>query len=235
MTLHSVADNLAHVRWELEQACLRCGRRTDSVRLLAVSKTHPSSAIREAYQCGQRLFGESYAQELRQKGPELADCPGLEFHFIGHVQSNKVRWVAQHAACVHSVHNEKLLSLLSAEATGLNKVIDVLFEVHLSPEEEKSGCLPEELPSLVKAAMALPGIRARGLMTMPPLDGDAESARPYFAELRRLREAVVAKTGVVGFDELSMGMSGDFEVAVQEGATMVRIGTAIFGAREYPA
>lgn len=231
MTLHHVADNLTRVRLALDQACVRCGRQPGSVLLLAVSKMHPSSAIREAYAGGQRLFGESYAQELKQKAPDVANCLGLEFHFIGHLQSNKVRWVAQHCSCVHTVHNQKILRLLSDEAVALGRVMEVLFEVHLSPEEAKSGCLPEELPGLVRLALTLPGVRPKGLMTMPPLDGDAESARPYFAALRKLQQQVVAEFALEGFNELSMGMSGDFEVAVQEGSTMVRIGTAIFGER----
>lgn len=233
MSHTQITSNLDQVRQAIELAARACGRPADSVRLLAVSKTHPADAIREAWRAGQRLFGENYAQELREKAPALAGLDGLEFHFIGHLQTNKAKWVAQHAHWVHSVDSVRLLEALSAEAEKLGKVLTVLFEVHLSPEESKSGCDPEQVPQLLEAALTLPGVSPAGLMTMPPWELDAEAARPYFAKLRQLRDQLAQQFQLPSFGELSMGMSGDFPVAIQEGATLVRVGTAIFGQRDY--
>lgn len=233
MSHTQITSNLDQVRQAIELAARACGRSADSVRLLAVSKTHPADAIREAWSAGQRLFGENYAQELREKAPALAGLDGLEFHFIGHLQTNKAKWVAQHAHWVHSVDSVRLLEALSAEAEKLGKVLTVLFEVHLSPEESKSGCDPDQVPQLLEAALRLPGVSPAGLMTMPPWELDAEAARPYFARLRQLRDQLAQQFQLPNFGELSMGMSGDFPVAIQEGATLVRVGTAIFGQRDY--
>lgn len=233
MSHTKITSNLDSVRKAIGLAALACNRPAESVRLLAVSKTHPAEAVREAWSAGQRLFGENYAQELREKAPAVADLAGIQFHFIGHLQTNKAKWVAQHAHWVHSVDSVRLLEALSAEAQKLGKVLTVLFEVHLSPEESKSGCQPNQLPSLLEAALQLPGVSPAGLMTMPPWELDAEAARPYFATLRQLRDQLAQQFVAPGFRELSMGMSGDFPVAIQEGATLVRVGTAIFGQRDY--
>ncbi len=233
MHADSIQNNLNQIRRAIAQAEVCAGRPAGSVRLLAVSKTHPANAIQEAWQAGQRLFGESYAQELREKAEALHDLPDLQFHFIGHLQTNKAKWVARWAHCVHSVDSKRLLVELANEAAKLDRVLDVLFEVHLSPEATKSGCQPEDVPALLEAAISLDGVRPVGLMTMPPLDLEPDSARPYFARLRRLRDGLATQFGLADFTELSMGMSGDFEVAIQEGSTLVRVGTAIFGSREY--
>ncbi len=222
--------NLERVRRELADACARAGRAPDAVRLMAVSKTHPAEALREAYAAGQRLFGENRVQEMQTKAPALADLQGLEMHLIGPLQNNKTGRAAELFYAVDTLDSEKTAARLNAGAEALGRVLPVLLEVKLSPEETKHGLAPEELPALLAAVAALPYLRAAGLMTVPPMGEGAESARPYFRRLRALREehAVQHPTLV----ELSMGMSGDFAVAIEEGSTTVRIGTAIFGKRE---
>ncbi len=233
MNSEHIAHNLETVRRELHKACIDAGRAPKDVALLAVSKTHPAQFIQQAYQAQQRCFGESYAQELASKAAELAALGDIDFHFIGHLQSNKARMVAAHASWIHSVHSLKLLETLSAESVRTGRTLQVLFEVHLSPEESKSGCSPDLLPQLVEAALELPGVEPRGLMTMPPWDDDPEVARPYFRKLRELRDKLRDAYAIESFEQLSMGMSHDFKVAVQEGSTIVRVGTAIFGNRNY--
>ncbi len=195
------------------------------VTVVAVSKTHPPEAVREAYAAGQRDFGENYAQEWRDKAAALADLPDLVWHFVGSLQTNKVKLLLgaapPRAAWVHTVDREELARELSKRATARGAGVKVLLEVNVAREPQKAGCAPEEVPRLAAAVGALPGLELRGLMCIPPAEGDP---RPHFRALRALRDGL-------GLPDLSMGMTADWEAAVEEGATLVRVGTAIFGAR----
>ena len=189
--------------------------------LVAVSKTQPAAAIREAYAAGQRDFGENYAQEWREKADALADLPDLRWHFIGGLQTNKVKYLAGRVAFVHTVDREELARELSRRFGQKGAVARVFLEVNTGGEASKAGCAPEHAPALAAAIRALPAVELVGVMGIPPPEDDP---RPHFRTLRALREAL-------GVRELSMGMSGDWRVAIEEGATFVRLGTAIFGAR----
>jgi pyridoxal phosphate enzyme (YggS family) len=191
------------------------------VRLVAVSKTQPVEAIREAYAAGQRDFGENYAQEWRQKADALTDLTDLTWHFIGGLQTNKVKYLAPRAAWVQTLDRAELARELGKRYAAAGATAKVLIEVNLGGESQKSGCAPERVEPLVALAIGLPGLEVAGLMCIPPPDQDP---RPHFARLRGLRDQL-------GLRELSMGMSADWRVAVEEGATMVRLGTALFGAR----
>ncbi len=198
----------------------------EGVTLVAVSKFHPLEALREAYDAGQRVFGESRAQELQAKAPQMP--PDTEWHFIGHLQTNKVRPVVAHASLIHSVDSEHLLRAIAAEARRVGKRVDVLLQVHVALEETKFGFLPEELKSLLESGILTEledAVRVRGVMGMASNVDDPDRIRDDF---RRIRECLPA-----GCDTVSMGMSDDWPIAVEEGATMVRIGSSIFGAREY--
>lgn len=217
-----LADRLEEVENRLAKACQKAGRSRADVLLLAVTKVFPVTAIQEAYALGMREFGENYVQEFEGKYPQVQGLAGARFHLIGHLQSNKSRKAAELFDCVHTIDSPKLARRIDEAATTAK---DVFLEVKLSEEQSKHGCSPEDLPALVDAVKALPKLKLRGLMTMPPWDDDAEKARPYFAQLRRLAEQF-------GLRELSMGMSNDLEVAIEEGSTLVRVGTALFGSRK---
>lgn len=208
------------MRERIAAACARARRDPASVRLLAVTKVFGPEAVREAYESGLRDFGENYVQEMERKAPALADLKDARFHLIGHLQSNKTKKAAQLFSSVDSVDSVKLAARLDAEATPL----DAMIEVKLSAEESKSGADPADLPAIADAIRAARNLRLVGLMTVPPWSEDAELSRPYFARLREL----AARHGI---PELSMGMSNDLEVAIEEGATWVRLGTALFGRR----
>lgn len=233
-----IAGRITALRAAIAAACERAGRDPQGVRLLAVSKLQPVSAIVEAMAAGQQHFGENYAQELRDKDAELRlvrDAAGLTWHFIGPLQRNKVNLVLGRAALIHSVDRIELIEALRArhgrsEGTPAQ---DVLIEVSLAGEEQKAGCAPSAVPQLLDAISASGGsLRCRGLMCMPPLSDDPEASRPYFRKLRQLREELSRTPRAhVELIELSMGMSHDFAVAIEEGATLVRIGTALFGPR----
>lgn len=225
---NEIAARLADVRERIEAAAARAGR-PGGVRLLAVSKTKPVEAIRAAYAAGQRAFGENYAQELAQKAEALRDLPGLEWHFIGRLQRNKAKQVAQVAQAVHTVDRADLAVELGKRAAAAGVTLRVLVEVNVSGEASKGGCLPAELGAVLAAVRAAPALTAVGLMTIPPDTADPNDARPFFAALRRLRDE---HGGAAALPELSMGMTHDFPVAIEEGSTLVRVGTAIFGARE---
>ena len=226
----SIAENLERVHAELAAACARAGRRPEAVRLMAVSKMHPAEAILEAYAAGQRLFGENRVQEMQIKAPALAELKDLELHLIGPLQNNKTGKAAELFGAIDTLDSAKTAARLNAAAEALGRVLPVLLEVKLSPELTKHGLAPEDLPALLEAVASMPNLRATGLMIVPPLEGDAEAARPYFRRLRELRDVHAARYPTL--TELSMGMSGDFAVAVEEGSTTVRVGTAIFGRRE---
>jgi PLP dependent protein len=226
----TIADALAHIRERINQAELRCGRQPDEVRLVAVSKTVPTEAIQEAISAGAALFGENYIQEAREK---IALTGGaVEWHFIGHLQSNKAKYAVELFSLIHSVDRLSLAEELNREAAKKNRILPVLIQVNISGEETKSGIDPAGIRQLIQQAAQLPNLSVRGLMTMPPWFENPEEARPYFIALRKLRDELAnEKIPNVSLTELSMGMSGDFEVAIEEGATLVRVGTAIFGER----
>jgi pyridoxal phosphate enzyme (YggS family) len=225
----SIAANLERVRNEVADACARARRDPATVALMAVSKVHPVEALLEAYAAGQRLFGENRVQEWQGKAMAAGGLDGLQMHLIGPLQNNKTAKAAELFQAVDTLDSVKTAQRLSDAAQGLGRVLEVLIEVKLSHEEAKHGLAPEELPGLLAAVRGMDGLRVSGLMTVPPFDEDAEMARPYFQSLRRLRDENVAACATL--TQLSMGMSGDFRVAIEEGSTCVRVGTAIFGKR----
>ena len=223
-----IAENLNLIRQRIRAACERAGRDADSVLLLAVSKTHPAEAVQAAAACGQIFFGESKIQEAKAKIPL---CPGrLRWHFVGHLQSNKARDAVEWFEMIQSVDSLALAREISNRCGQAAKTMPVLIEVNVAGEASKFGCRPEQLLAELKEINALPRLAIHGLMTIPPFATAAEKARPYF---RRLRELKLQCEEILGapLPHLSMGMSGDFEVAIEEGATIVRLGTALFGER----
>jgi len=218
-----IEQRLTDLRERVAAAALRAGRRPEDITLVAVSKTKPAADILAAYQAGQRHFGESYVQEFEQKSRELTNLPGAVFHFIGKLQSNKAKQAAKLFQVIQTVDSEKIARRLNAAGHSL----DVFIEVKISAEEAKGGAPEEQLPELKRYIESCDNLRLRGLMGMPPWSDDGEHSRPYFRKLRALGEQL-------GLAELSMGMSHDFEAAIEEGATLVRIGTALFGKRVYP-
>ena len=225
----TIRDNIQTIGERIRAAEQRFGREPGSVRLLAVSKKHPAATIREAFAAGQTLFGENYVQEMVEKSLELADA-GIEWHFIGPIQSNKTRLIAATARWVHSVDSFKVAKRLSEQKPTDAPEINVCLQVNISGEASKSGVQVGELLALATDMAALPGIRLRGLMAIPAPEHDFTRQRAVFAQVRACQKALIAQ----GFalDTLSMGMTDDMEAAIAEGATIVRIGTAIFGVRE---
>jgi pyridoxal phosphate enzyme (YggS family) len=228
----SIAGNIREIKQRIAHAALESGRDPVTVQLVAVSKTKPAAAIAEAFNCGQLIFGENYVQELVAKVAELPS--EISWHFIGHLQSNKVRQIAGLVDMIHSVDRLSLAREIDRQWGLLGKSCEILIQVNIASEATKSGTSSEELLDLVREVAALPNVRIKGLMTMPPFFDDPDAARPYFAALRVLaREVEKEEIAGVEMRELSMGMSGDFEVAIGEGATLVRVGSALFGEREY--
>jgi PLP dependent protein len=230
----SISLNIAEVQQRIATATRRAGRQAHNVVLMAVSKTHPAERIREAYAGGIRVFGENRVQEFAGKAASLLDLSDAEWHMIGHLQSNKVAKAAELFGAVDSLDSVKLADRLNAAAEKENKKIPVLIEMNLGGEESKSGITPESryLEDLLLAAPRFEALEFRGLMTVPPFSDDPENARPYFRRLREIRDAIARrKRPGISIDVLSMGMSHDFEVAIEEGSTCVRVGTAIFGER----
>jgi pyridoxal phosphate enzyme (YggS family) len=223
-----IAQRLAEVRGRIERAARTAGRDPATVRLLAVSKTKPTQSVEAAYQAGAREFGENYAQELVDKQRALAHLSGISWHFIGRLQSNKARLVAPIAAMVHAVDSQKLATELARRAEVRSTPLEVLVEVNVGDETSKGGVAPSALEGLLVAIEKIPTLRLRGLMSIPPPTEDLEAARAFHRVLRGLRDA---HGGVERLPELSMGMTADLEVAIAEGATIVRVGTAIFGER----
>jgi PLP dependent protein len=231
----TIGDNIAAIRERIAGAAQRAGRSASDIALMAVTKTHPAERIVEAYEAGHRLFGENRVQEFAEKFPALTNLPDADFHMIGHLQSNKAGKAVEVFHAVDSLDSAKLGERLNAAAAKAGKTIDVLIEINIGGEEVKSGIAPDsvELEELLAAVPAWESVRVRGLMTVPPFTEDPEGARPYFRRLRELRDCLAARNlPAVSLDQLSMGMSHDFEVAIEEGSTCVRVGTAIFGARE---
>jgi len=231
----SIAEKVAAVRERVASAVRRAGRDPEEIAVMAVTKTHPPELIREAHATGLRLFGENRVQEFAAKASALADLENAEWHMIGHLQSNKAGKAVELFAAVDSLDSVKLAERLDAAARALGKNLAVLIEVNVGGEAAKTGVAPNsrDLEELLLAAQRLEALQFRGLMTVPPFADDPEHARPYFQELRELRDAIAArKLSAVSMDVLSMGMSHDFEVAIAEGSTCVRVGTAIFGERD---
>ncbi|MET0790559.1 MAG: YggS family pyridoxal phosphate-dependent enzyme [Polyangiaceae bacterium] len=240
--MSEIVDRLEQVRARLAAALNSAGRAPDSARLIAVSKFQPASAIRAAYAAGQRDFGENYVQELEDKARELADLEDLRWHMIGHLQRNKARTVAPLAALIHTVHSVELAHELDKRAAPValegarafiigEPRLSVLVEVNVGGEAQKSGCAPHALGDVLRALQDAQHLRVAGLMCVPPHSEAPSAARPFFDELVRLRDA---HGGAQRLPELSMGMTADLEYAVAAGATIVRVGTAIFGERERP-
>jgi pyridoxal phosphate enzyme (YggS family) len=233
----SIPENLAAVHERINGAAQRARRPSEEIALMAVSKTQSAERIREAYDAGQRLFGENRVQESAAKIDALQDLHDAEWHMIGHLQTNKAVRTAELFQAVDSVDSLKLAEKLNSAAVTLGKKLEVLIEINIGGESAKSGAAPDslELEELLIAAPRLEALVFRGLMTVPPFTDDPEGARPYFRKLRELRDTIASrKLPAVAMDQLSMGMSHDFEVAIEEGSTCVRVGTAIFGERTKP-
>ncbi|WP_165670026.1 YggS family pyridoxal phosphate-dependent enzyme [Metapseudomonas otitidis] len=225
--MSTIAKNIAKVRARIREAAQASGRDSSTIGLLAVSKTKPADAIREAHAEGVTDFGENYLQEALAKQAELTDLP-LTWHFIGPIQSNKTKPIAEHFHWVHSVDRLKIAERLSAQRPAHLPPLNICLQVNVSGEASKSGCAPEDLPALAKAVSGLPNLRLRGLMAIPEPTDDVAAQHAAFARLRQLMTDLD-----LALDTLSMGMSHDLEAAIAEGATWVRIGTALFGARDY--
>ena len=227
----SIAQNLATLRTEIAEAAHRAHRDPATVALMAVSKMHPIECLLEAHAAGQRLFGENRVQEWQSKAPQAP--VGIEVHLIGPLQSNKSTRAAELFAAIDTVDSLRLAQRLNDAARALNRVLPILLEIKLSPEDTKHGLPPPDLPALLEALKPLENLSPEGLMTVPPWPSDIaradDEARPYFAQLRQLRDAALPATPTL--TQLSMGMSNDFRAAIEEGSTCVRIGTAIFGRR----
>ncbi len=230
----SITSNLNAIQERIARAARRAGRNPGDVALMAVTKTQPAKNVMEAYNAGHRLFGENRVQEFAEKFPKLSALKGAEFHMIGHLQSNKTGKAAEIFHAVDSLDSVKLAQRLNDSARQQHKIMDVLIEINVGGEEAKSGVEADltELEPILSGAAHWPNLRIVGLMTVPPFTDDPEEARPYFRKLRELRDLLSARDfPSVRLHQLSMGMSHDFEVAIEEGSTCVRIGTALFGAR----
>lgn len=226
-----IKENVERILERIEKACHEAGRSTDSVKLLAASKTRTPKEIEEAFESGIKLFGENRVQEAKEKIPLLSHLP-IQWHMIGHLQTNKVKKALELFDCIQTVDRESLVRELDKRLLSLGRKLPVLIEVKLSPEETKHGCPLEDLERLTELVLSKETLELKGLMTVPPYFEDIDKVRPYFAKLRELKEKLEQSFNVK-LPELSMGMSHDFEAAILEGATIVRIGTAIFGERNY--
>lgn len=243
--MSDIGYNLEQIEMRITDACRRSGRERNEVTLIAVSKTRPVSDVEEAIRCGVREFGENKVQELTEKYDQVSlpapdDIPvpddyPVHWHLIGHLQRNKVKYVIGRTCLIHSVDSLRLAEEISVQSENRNIVCDVLAEVNIAGEDSKYGVLPEELLPFIEALAKLPGIRVKGLMTVAPFVENPEENRLYFRRMHELLIDIKSKNiDNVSMETLSMGMSGDFETAIEEGATMVRIGTSIFGERYYP-
>lgn len=221
---------LENVKDRINKAAFKCGRDPESIHLVAVSKTISTNRVREAIMAGVTTLGENYVQEARNKFNVLGTFP-VSWHFIGHLQSNKAKYAVRLFDLIHSVDTLKLAHELNKQANKVNKIQDVLIQINISKEPSKSGSDIQNAANLIKDIVLLENLSVKGLMAMPPFFNNPEKARPYFTALRVLRDQIQKVFPGVVLNELSMGMTGDFEVAIEEGATLVRIGTAIFGER----
>ena len=221
-----ICHKIQEIEQRLARACEKAGRKREEVLLLGASKYANAEKIREAYQCGVRAFGENRAQDFLKKFEELKDLP-IDWHFIGNLQTNKVKYIIDKVSLIHSVDRQSLAEEIQKRAERLGKVQDVLIEVNVGKEETKGGVYEEDLEKLFEYCLSLKNLRVLGLMAIPPYKENPEEVRPYFVKLRKLKEKL-EELYKIKLPHLSMGMSGDFEVAVEEGATIVRIGSAIF-------
>jgi len=221
-----ICQKIQEIEQRLARACERAGRKREEVLLLGASKYANAEKIREAYQCGMRVFGESRVQDFLKKFEELKDLP-IDWHFIGNLQTNKVKYIIDKVSLIHSLDRQSLAEEIQKRAERLGKVQDVLIEVNVGKEETKGGVYEEDLEKLFEYCLSLKNLRVLGLMAIPPYKENPEEVRPYFVKLRKLKEKL-EDLYKIKLPHLSMGMSGDFEVAVEEGATIVRIGSAIF-------
>ncbi len=232
--VNDIARNIQSIRERIAKAAAACGRTEGEITLVAVTKTFPAEAISRAIAAGLRQFGENRVQEAEGKILYFRSLSGLQWHLVGHLQSNKARRAAELFDLIHSLDSVKLARRLDQAAKEIGKVISVLIQVNLAGEETKFGASPESVREMIEALSDFKALRVEGLMTIPPYFDDPEDVRPYFAKLRSLSERLEAEMpGCLGRRHLSMGMSHDFEAAIREGATMIRIGTAIFGARQH--
>ena len=227
---NSIAENVKRIRWEIDEAAIAAGRRPEEVKLMAVTKTQPAALVNEAIAAGIHLLGENRAQELCQKYEEYHK-EQADIHFIGHLQTNKVNKIVDKVSLIHSLDRWTLADTLNRAAVAKGRVCKVLVQVNVAGETTKSGLEPIETVDFITAARDLPGIEVVGLMTIAPWSTDPENSRPVFKRLKEIAGIVGEKVSDVSMDYLSMGMSGDWEVAVEEGANILRIGTAIFGER----
>lgn len=232
----SIPGNVARVRERIVAAARRAGRSPEEITLMAVSKTFAGEHVREAYRAGLRVFGENRVQEFAGKARALADLENVEWHMIGHLQTNKASRAVELFTAIDSVDSLRLAEKLNSSAGQLGKKLPVLIEINVGGETGKSGAPSEspELENLLLAAPQLEHLEFRGLMAIPPFTDDPQQARPYFGKLRQLREQILSRLPKVSMEVLSMGMSHDFEIAIEEGSTCVRVGTAIFGERAKP-
>ena len=227
-----ISDNLRLVEENIAAACKRAGRRREEVKLIAVSKTHPVEAIKEAMRCGIRSFGENKVQELKDKIEKLDDS--LDWHLIGHLQTNKVKYVVGKVSLIHSLESIRLAEALEKEAVKRGVIVDVLVEVNIAGEDTKFGVLPENVEDFIREVAKFEHIRVKGLMTVAPIAQKSEENRKYFKNLNKIMVDLNSKNiHNVSMNVLSMGMTGDYETAIEEGATLVRVGTGIFGHRDY--
>lgn len=225
-------ERLEEVEEKIQEACRRAGRDRSEVTLIAVSKTKPAEILKEAYDLGVRVFGENKVQELTEKFEVLPK--DIRWHMIGHLQTNKVKYIADKVELIHSVDSLRLAETIEKEAAKRGRVIDILVEVNVAEEESKFGLKKEEVIPFIEKVAGFSHINVRGLMTIAPFVENPEKNRPVFADLRKLSVDITAKNiDNVNVSILSMGMTNDYEVAIEEGATMVRVGTGIFGARDY--
>lgn len=227
-----ITENLEQVRKNIDEACRMAGRDPKEVTLIAVSKTKPVSMLKEAYDAGARCFGENKVQEIMDKHPQLPE--DIQWHMIGHLQRNKVKYIVDKVSMIHSVDSLRLAQTIEQEAAKHNVYVPVLLEVNVAQEESKFGLKMEEVLPLIETIADFPHIKVQGLMTIAPYVENAEDNRDFFRQLKKLSVDIEAKNiNNVSMSVLSMGMTGDYQVAVQEGATMVRVGTGIFGERNY--
>ena len=225
-------NNYKNVLKKIENACIKAGRDRSEVKLIAVSKTKPVSDIMQVYEMGQRVFGENKVQELCGKVPQLPE--DIQWHLIGHLQQNKVKYLMENTAMIHPVDSFKLAETISKEAVKHGKVMPVLLEINVAEEESKFGITAAETENMVRSISVLPGIEIRGLMTVAPFVDDPEDNRWVFRKMKQICVDINNKNiNNIKLNELSMGMTNDFEIAIEEGATFVRVGTAIFGERDY--
>lgn len=232
MTEEMLKENLDNVEEKIQEACRRSGRNREDITLIAVSKTKPIETLQHAYDLGVRVFGENKVQELSEKYDALPD--DIHWHMIGHLQRNKIKYIIGKTELIHSVDSFRLAEAIEKEAAKRNLTVDVLMEVNIAREESKFGLLPEEVDEFIEKVQKLPHLQVKGLMTIAPFVENPEENREVFAQLKKLSVDIATKNAHnITMSILSMGMTNDYQIAIEEGATMIRVGTGIFGARDY--